>query len=977
MSRHPQFIEQSIEQFLGDVTLGDDSTANVGIFHSYLGSEQRSAQQALSFPEMYNRLHEIPDATFGTCSWIIRNTDFEKWVNAQCRLLWIKGKPGTGKSTIMKYLWENRLKLQAITASFFCHGRGVDLQKSPSGLFRALLHQIVQQVPSLQENFEERYQARCGMQGSHGSAWNWMESELRNFAKDYILEACRYSNLLIYIDALDECGEDNARKLLDFFRVAVADAETLKGGRLKILVSSRHYPLSRLNATHELILDGKNLADIRIYVAQKLDLFREGNLRHDELLSSITSRTGEIFQWCVVVVPRVAKSLERMKPVELILQEVQETPEELFQLYRQIVRLCMDEASTNSQDKRQSSDMFRWVALAKRPLEVRELRSAVSIDHFHQHTGDQRAQIEYMSCGLAKTVEVKEPDHSSGRRYHRLVVEFIHLSVQEYFISGGGLQDLRESGSATTATHMAELDIVRVCYKSVLLSDPNADAHAQHPLLNYSLCYMFHHARSAEEGQPMQKNLTEILNFPKDDCVAILAKFDSPELESQNYGLRQNLLHIAASFDIPNLVSSVLNLAPGMSINVRCSRNKTALHIAAETGSCNAIDRLLNISQTLTSEPMLLLQRRGLRALDLNIRDLDERTPLMRAAELGHRKIVEQLAQTRRADLDMKSPGGGFTALHLAIISDHVDTAKVLIHHGANIRATDYWRRTPLSHTLHRALMGRVEHKKREMFAFFWFILSQSKQELYLKSVGERPRPYKLRPFGLSPLERGLSSETKSLEFARGLIDKGFDPNQPDQYGCVWLLFLSPSSKPGTLDLLLAQPGANVNSKDRNGRTLLARLASSKGTNCLMIKRLLENHETDVRTSDKHGKTPLMIAAKEGHIAIFKVLLADVRCDPQARDKNNLCALDYAKERKINAQNNFIDPNDRGSPPSFSSRAEEEADAIITLLESSCANYSLARHPDPTDTTRAGIQATWNVKKRIRFLLSSLRTSTN
>src|SRR5271163_4980097 len=34
-----------------------------------------------------------------------------------------------------------------VVASFFFHGRGADMQKTPLGLFRSLLHQILDQIP--------------------------------------------------------------------------------------------------------------------------------------------------------------------------------------------------------------------------------------------------------------------------------------------------------------------------------------------------------------------------------------------------------------------------------------------------------------------------------------------------------------------------------------------------------------------------------------------------------------------------------------------------------------------------------------------------------------------------------------------------------------------------------------------------------------------------------------------------------------
>lgn len=966
MSHHLQPIAQSI----GNVTLGDGSTGNIGIFNHHYAVEnqqntgnfyhyaverQQTAQQALSFPEMYNRLHEISEATPGTCSWILENSDFRRWQEARRALIWIKGKPGAGKSTVMKYMWSHLAQETnsntRTTASFFCHGRGVNLQKTPSGVFRALLHQIVQQIPLLQKDFEERFRARCKAQGPHGSAWDWTESELRSFTQDYLLKTCRDSELLVSVDALDECGEDSARELLGFFQDVVAASEAQSDCRLKVCVSSRHYPLVRSDVLYEVVVDRENLADIRTYVAQKLEMFRNSTPRHEELLSTIVSGAEETFQWGVVVVARVIRSLESGKPVQLILQDLGQTPQELFQLYRQTIRSHMDNTDVSPQDRKRFFDLFRWLALAKRPLSVLELRSALWIDYPNQdvwksHNDSLGADIEHLSCGLAEVFRPKDP------RYGRFVVGFIHQSVQEYFVSGRGIQELGDSGPEATVSHTAELDIVRTCYKSVLLSKPQADAHTRYPLLHYALNHMFDHARSAEKGRPVQRDLVEILNFPGDDFMSI-AKFDHLP-ESSIYRQNHNLLHIAAYFDIPNLISSVLDLVPEMSINIRAQFGKTALHIAAENGSCNALNRLLDIGQTSTMMSSIFWRRSQLRVLELNARDDHGETPLMYAAQKGHSSIVERLTQTRKADLTMEGRRR-HTALHMAIQHEHVDIAKVLIDLGANPCAKDQHGQTPLSLTLDKALLAD-ETEGKVYFALFWSMLAQHRQELYSRQELNMGRGIAnvdtYRIVGLrdcvSMLHYGLASR-RSFEFAQGLLEKGFDPHAPDRHGRVWFLYLDYKSNPETLYLLQALPGADINFKDISGRTVLARLASSDKANCLMTKHLLKNPQIDVRTRDNHGMTPLMIAAGEGAVEVVNILLADGRSDPQATDNRSLDALYYAKTRRSVARRaaarravaQRYDEQTAATPQTEDDEFEhhvydpEEAEAIVTLLESS------------------------------------------
>lgn len=65
-------------------------------------------------------------------------------------LLWIKGKPGSGKSTLVKYAKDALPPIygkETLVFSFFFHGRGRELQKTPIGLFQCLLHQLLKRVP--------------------------------------------------------------------------------------------------------------------------------------------------------------------------------------------------------------------------------------------------------------------------------------------------------------------------------------------------------------------------------------------------------------------------------------------------------------------------------------------------------------------------------------------------------------------------------------------------------------------------------------------------------------------------------------------------------------------------------------------------------------------------------------------------------------------------------------------------------------
>ncbi|KAL7770063.1 hypothetical protein ACKLNR_001447 [Fusarium oxysporum f. sp. zingiberi] len=99
--------------------------------------------RSLAFEDMDGRPNEIGEAADGTCKWLLKHNTLIQWTRQHRGLLWIKGKPGSGKSTIMKYaLGELPALCRADTQAFafFFHGRGHELQRTPLGLFRSLLY---------------------------------------------------------------------------------------------------------------------------------------------------------------------------------------------------------------------------------------------------------------------------------------------------------------------------------------------------------------------------------------------------------------------------------------------------------------------------------------------------------------------------------------------------------------------------------------------------------------------------------------------------------------------------------------------------------------------------------------------------------------------------------------------------------------------------------------------------------------------
>ena len=156
------------------------------------------------------------------------------------RLLWIKGKPGSGKSTLMKHAVNLAEHNRSRFICFYVHGRGTELQKTPFGLFRSLLHQLLQLTPNLLSSFASLYQGKLETRGNFEEFWTWQLTELKDLFKSYVLDAVKSQPLQIYVDALDEAGEDAARSLIACFQQISTQSPNSK---LAIYFSCRHYPI--------------------------------------------------------------------------------------------------------------------------------------------------------------------------------------------------------------------------------------------------------------------------------------------------------------------------------------------------------------------------------------------------------------------------------------------------------------------------------------------------------------------------------------------------------------------------------------------------------------------------------------------------------------------------------------------------------------------------------------------------------------
>ncbi|RYP29592.1 hypothetical protein DL767_006644 [Monosporascus sp. MG133] len=118
-----------------------------------ISSAVEEMHSSLFSQELDFRVSNIEDPFQNTFRWVFDLPVFSKWLQEGSGLFWIHGKPGSGKSTLMKLIFQSPQTWQLlhnwqgdsleIAAGFFFHYRGSTIQKSFEGVLRSLVVQIL------------------------------------------------------------------------------------------------------------------------------------------------------------------------------------------------------------------------------------------------------------------------------------------------------------------------------------------------------------------------------------------------------------------------------------------------------------------------------------------------------------------------------------------------------------------------------------------------------------------------------------------------------------------------------------------------------------------------------------------------------------------------------------------------------------------------------------------------------------------
>ncbi|KAK7994586.1 DNA damage-inducible protein 1 [Apiospora marii] len=442
---------------------------------------QQEIIKRLDFESFRFRQHGISEAHKGTYCWALHEGKraecqerLEKWLAADIGsgAFWVSGKPGSGKSTFMKYVARSDQTMsklgrwaqghRVIIASHYFWSRGLPMQRSQQGLLQTLLLDIFRQYPHLISQVFNDDAGSSSQRTDAAKRIDWDVPRLRSTLMDLTSGKAPGVKFCIFIDGLDEFDGDH----VDMGQYLL---ELSKSSLVKLCVSSR--PLNVFedafgnNQSTKLHMHELNEADILKYTRSRLFEHPRWNLlliqRADacSLVGEIAERSRGVFLWVFLVTGMLREGLTNDDNFTDLCKRLSSFPSDLHDFFQNII------GSVDPVYQERTAGFLRLARVAIEPLET-------LIYYFHdvQYDDQDRAPHQYSNFGGLDEDYKKSLQKYTLRRinaycrglleYRNGKVGFLHRSVADFLDTPEMIRLLAENSRAELDPQLSILDCI-------------------------------------------------------------------------------------------------------------------------------------------------------------------------------------------------------------------------------------------------------------------------------------------------------------------------------------------------------------------------------------------------------------------------------------------------------------------------------------------------------------------------------------
>ncbi|CAE7007412.1 hypothetical protein PTNB73_00048 [Pyrenophora teres f. teres] len=770
----------------------------------------------------------------GTGSWFLNAGKFQQWLNStRSFALWCSGIPGAGKSVMtsiaVNHIAEHTARRDVAIAYVYCDYTDSKLQ-SEIELICSLTRQLVEQIHPISEEVKT-YRDRWIEKRSYPT-----EEERVSLIKDI---ASKFTRTYVFVDALDECPEQNRNKLLHMLQMLEPYVHLFITSRPNLELHSTFPNLSHIEiaASH---------SDIQVYLESeistndRMSLFiAKDNTLKAEIIDTISRKAEGMF---LVAHFQVAYICQVASPKK-VRQRLNTLPTEVYDFYEKALARIEDYFE---EDRQLVKMALAYIFCAKRPLTLEELQHALGIEA--EDTEIDESALPEMDILFNISVGLIRVNEKSN------VVALVHHTLQEYLAK-----------HPSKLGHQPEAEVSKTCltYLSMNVFDlgPCVEGKAleqrlqDYLSLDYASRFWGYHL--VHKDLPEWRDL--FLDFLSNEqkVASYLQVLHVPRHRGQGwfdcFPKQFTPLHVAAYWGL----HWALKIHPvnDVDINSQDSRGTSALQLAAKNGHSDVLRLLLD------------------KGANLDTRNNRSETALHWAVRSGNMSIAELLL-LKGADV-MVEDSEGWTALDWAVIGGYAELTRLLLdrcHHvdsgysGTNkalILAAEAGTESTVQMLLD--LGANVDWKDHVGSSALAWAIPEGHEKVVRVLLSNGANVNSRDVFGNTPLHWSLPF----VAITRLLLDNGAEIDAKNDVGHTPLMWSAHDGQEIVLQLLLDN-GADVTVKDRYGCTAL-HIAALRGHET--VASVLLQNGSDPDTYDQDGWTALHAAALKRHDGFVRLLV--------------------------------------------------------------------------------------------------------